>query len=296
MKVLTFDIGGTLIKFAVYDKEKGLIDFKEFEYPKKGRDGILEIISSQADIYEFDCIGICTAGLVDEKKGSIIFSSSAICDYTGTKLKEIFEEKYKKPVWVTNDVNAAALCEAHFGAGRGYNDFICLTYGTGVGGAIVINKQVYTGSNGLAGEIGHIVTHPNGKKCACGAYGCYNEHACTRTLVESCMKININYDNGKKVFEAFNNGNSQVKKEIDEWIDEVVYGLITVTHIFNPPAIILGGGIMKEEYIINEINTRLKEKVMLGYRNVKVISASFANKAGLMGAVQFALERVENDI
>lgn len=292
MKILTFDIGGTLIKSALYDEEKGLFNFQEHSYPSAGRDGLLKVLHSCMGKCDFDGIGISTAGLVDEKKGSIIFCSNAIPNYTGTGLKEIFEVEYKKPVWVLNDVNAAALGEAYFGAGKNYDDFICLTYGTGVGGAIVINKEVYNGKNGYAGEIGHIVTHLYGKDCVCGGKGCYNEYASTRALIERCMQIDDSLNDGRKIFAKLNEGNIQVKKEIDEWIDEIVYGLINIVHIFNPPALILGGGIMSQEYIISEVNRKLKKSVMPGYKDLIVLSAFLGNNAGLMGASKYALKKI----
>lgn len=290
MKALVFDVGGTLIKSALYDEENELINYEENEYPKVGRDGILQIITEKANREQFDCIGISTAGLVDEENGSIIFSSSAIYQYTGTKLKDIFEEKYKKPVYVLNDVNAAALGEAYFGSGKNYKDFICMTFGTGVGGAIVHNKKIYAGNTGLAGEVGHMIVHHNGRQCPCGAKGCYNEYASARALVNSCKLVDDKLLDGKRVFEEFYNGKSEIIKIVDLWIDEIVLGLINITHILNPSAFVLGGGIMNEKYITDEISKKLVNSIMPGYRNVRVLKAKLGNKAGLMGAAKLALE------
>lgn len=292
MRILCFDIGGTLIKSAIYDELAGLTNFKEHEYPLIGKDGILKVIDDCALSNEFDGIGISTAGLVDSERGHIMFCSDSIPNYTGTKLKDILEEKYNKPAFVVNDVNSAALGEAHFGSGADYNDFICLTYGTGVGGAIVINKQVYEGSNGLAGEIGHIVSHPNGVKCVCGLNGCYNHYASTTNLVNMCKDIDNNISNGRDVFEEFNKGNEYIKQAIDGWIDEIIYGLVSIVHIFNPPALILGGGIMSQTYIIDEIDKKLKNSIMQNYRDLVVLPAKLGNTAGLMGAAHNALVRI----
>lgn len=294
MRILAFDIGGTLIKSAIVDEDEGLCNLEEHSYPELGRDGILSILENRIDYYNssIDGIGISTAGLVDEENGVIILSSNGIPNYTGTKLKEMFELKYNKPVWVLNDVNAAALGEAHFGAGKDYKDFICLTYGTGVGGAIVINKQVYGGKNGFAGEVGHTVTHLHGKKCVCGLNGCYNDYASTKALVDNCRQVNVNIKNGRDVFNAFTQGDLKIKEQIDMWIDEIIYGLVTVVHIFNPPALILGGGVMEQKYIIDEINNRLKDSILSGYRDVIVLPAMLGNSAGLMGASYNTLQRM----
>lgn len=295
MKILCFDIGGTLIKSAIYDELAGLTSFAEYKYQLVGKDGILKVIDDCALSCEFDGIGISTAGLVDSEKGIIMFCSDAIPNYTGTKLKDILEEKYNKPVFVANDVNSAALGEVHFGAGKAYNDFICLTYGTGIGGAIVINKEIYTGNNGGAAEIGHITTHLNGASCVCGLKGCYNHYASTTNLVNMCKEIDSNIANGRDVFAEFHNGNTRIKEIIDSWIDEIVYGLVTVVHIFDPAALILGGGIMSQAYIIEEVNKKLKNSVLSSYKDVVVLPAKLGNTAGLMGAAHNVIVHMQRD-
>ncbi len=293
MKILCFDIGGTLIKSAIYDESIGLVNFQEHEYELAGRDGILKVIDDYALVCDFDGIGISTAGLVDSEKGIIMFCGDSIPNYTGTRLKDILEEKYKKPVCVANDVNSAALGESYFGAAKEYKDFICLTYGTGVGGAIVINKQIYTGKNGVAAEIGHIATHLNGVRCACGLKGCYNHYASTTNLVNMCKELDSTIANGRDVFAEFEKGNIRIKEIIDSWIDEIVYGLVIVVHIFDPAALILGGGIMSQAYIIDEVNKKLKNSVLECYKNVTILPAKLGNKAGLMGAAQNAIIQMQ---
>lgn len=292
MKILTFDIGGTLIKSGLYSD--GKIDFyTEHPYPAIGREGILEVLSNVFKSFDgsFDAVGISTAGLVDSKRGEIIFCSDAIPDYTGTKLKETAEKMCGKKAFIINDVNAAALGEGVFGAGVPYSDFICLTYGTSIGGAIVINGSVYEGRGGYAGEIGHIVTHINGKKCACGGRGCYCEYASATALVEKCRLFDESIENGRDIFEKIHDEN--IKNAVDDWIDEIILGLVTVCHIFDPPAIILGGGIMNEKYITDSVGEKLKNSVMEGYRNVNVLPALLGNKAGLMGAAAGALRSMK---
>lgn len=295
MKILCFDIGGTLIKSAIYDEMEGLCGFTEHKYEIAGRDGILKVIDDCVQFNEFDYISISTAGLVDSEKGIIMFCGDAIPNYTGTRLKDLLEEKYKKPTFVANDVNSAALGECNFGAGKDYKNFICLTYGTGVGGAIVIDNEIYTGHNGLAAEVGHIATHLNGEKCSCGLKGCYNHYASTTNLVNMCKKIDNNIANGRDVFTEFHKGNTRIKEVIDSWIDEIIYGLVTVIHILDPEALILGGGIMSQAYIIEEINKKLKNAILDSYKSVIVIAAKLGNTAGLMGAANNAIVRMQKN-
>ena len=164
MKILVFDIGGTAIKYGIC-KNGHLEETKE--YPTEAFRGGTHILNTICRLSEqylpFDAIGISTAGQVNPDEGSIIYANSNIPDYTGTQFKKILQKLFHVPVAVENDVNSAALGEAVFGAGKGKNSFLCLTYGTGVGGAIIENKQVYHGSSFSAGEFGDIITHAEEK-------------------------------------------------------------------------------------------------------------------------------------
>jgi len=291
MKILTLDVGGTAIKTALMVDGKMENAYEIQSEAKKGAAVLLKNIRKIIDACEdFDAIGISTAGQVDSEKGSIIFANENIPDYTGTELKSMLESEYKKPVFVENDVNAAAIGEAYYGAAVGEKDFICLTHGTGVGGAIVIDGKVYGGAKGVAGEIGHILVHPDGKECACGQKGCYEQYASCTALVKNSYDANPEWGSGRVIFKEFYAGQKKAEEIINAWIDEIILGLVTLTHIFNPTCIVLGGGIMNEQYIIDRINKLLPEKIMPSYRCVEVRHAKLGNNAGLYGM----LATVEN--
>ena len=137
MRILAFDIGGTFIKYAICDENFNLTDKNKVptEAEKGGQaliEKIIDIILSYDDI---DRVAISTAGQVDSENGIVVYSTDNIPYYTGMMVKKLIENKTKIPTFVENDVNAAALGEAKFGAAKGESDFICLTYGTGIGGA-----------------------------------------------------------------------------------------------------------------------------------------------------------------
>ena len=138
MRVLALDIGGTAIKSALLD-EGGQV-LQEGETPSEGRRGgkrLMERAKAVIDGYTgYDAIGVSTTGQVDAREGRIIFANENVPGYSGMQVARILRTHARVPVVVENDVNAAALGEAHFGAGVGERDFLCLTYGTGVGGAI----------------------------------------------------------------------------------------------------------------------------------------------------------------
>lgn len=288
MKILAFDIGGTEIKYAFCDEkfnltEKNSIPTNAHEGGRKIIERVVEIIKSCEGV---DRVGISTAGQVDSVKGEIIFATDSIPGYTGTKIKEIIEAETGIPTAVENDVNSAAIGEAVFGAAKGYDSFICLTYGTGIGGAIYIDGKLFTGNSFSAGEFGHIITHAGGKSCTCGGSGCYEAYASAKALVNTVSEKLGKPMNGREIFANFEN--PEIRSIIDEWIDEIVIGLKGLVYIFNPSLIVAGGGIMNEQYITDEINKRLEAELIPSYSSVKVVKALMGNDANKLGAAYLA--------
>lgn len=288
MKILAFDIGGTEIKYAFCDENFNLTDNKSI--PTNAHEGGKRIIERVVEIIKtfdgIDRIGISTAGQVDSIKGEIIFATDSIPGYTGTKIKEIIEAETGIPTAVENDVNSAAIGEAIFGAAKGCESFICLTYGTGIGGAICLDNKLFTGSSFSAGEFGHIVTHAGGRGCTCGGCGCYEVYASASALVRDVTEKTGKELNGREIFESFDN--PEIRTVIDNWIDEIVIGLKGLVYIFNPSLIVAGGGIMNEAYITDEINKRLQTELMQSFRKVKVVKALMGNDANKLGAAYLA--------
>lgn len=288
MKILAFDIGGTEIKYGFCDEnfnlsEKNSVPTNAHEGGKRIIERIIEIAKNLGGA---DRIGISTAGQVNSIKGEIIFATDTLPGYTGMKIKEIIEAETGIPTAVENDVNSAAVGEAVFGAAKGCPDFICLTYGTGIGGAIFIDGKLYSGSSFSAGEFGHIITHANGRECTCGGKGCYETYASTTALVRSAKeKLGVEM-NGREIFANFDK--PEVKAVIDEWIDEIVIGLKSLIYIFNPPLVVLGGGILNEKYITDEINSRLQKELMGSFGNAKIVKALMGNDANKLGAAYLA--------
>jgi len=295
MKVLGLDIGGTYIKTGIID-ETGRV-YETGEIPTNAHLGgqvlmnrILEIIGEYKD-KDVNLIGISTAGQVDVKTGSIIHATDNIPGWTGMEIKRIIEEKFNIPTWVENDVNAAALGEAVFGAAKGEKSFLCVTYGTGIGGAIVENGEIYRGAYGSAGEFGHIITHVGGRACTCGGNGCYEAYASVTALINDVMKqTGMTGITGRDVFRIMEEGNRDVQRIIDNWLDEVLAGLVSLIHIFNPSCIVLGGGVMNQDYSIEYIRSNIKSRIMQNYRKVAVKKALLGNHAGLLGAAFIALK------
>ena len=291
MKVLVFDIGGTSIKHGICIDNQ-LSDVGETPTDaKKGARHVMEtVISLIKDIpIRYDAIGISTAGQVNAATGSIIYANQNIPGYTGTQIRQELEELFHVPVLVENDVNAAAMGEAIYGAGKPFDSFLMLTYGTGVGGAVVSHKQIFHGSSYSASEFGAIITHSDARLSGKDYFdGCYEKYASTTALVKQAMEYNPTLDNGKKVFASLTD--SRVMEILDRWIDEIMLGLATLTHIYNPSCIILGGGVMVQPLIQEKIEAKKSRFIMPSFAHVQLIPAALGNSAGLLGANYLAVE------
>lgn len=285
MRILAFDIGGTFIKYGIIDENFKLSEKHKVptEAMRGGQVVIKKIISIIESFDNIDRVAISTAGQIDSENGIVVHSTDNIPYYTGMMVKKIVENKTGIPTFVENDVNAAAIGEAKFGAAKGHNDFICITYGTGVGGTLFLNGSIYKGSNSSAGEIGHMIVHAGGKSCTCGGEGCYECYSSAKALVTAVNKVTKEPLDAFQIFEKENFEKPEIRSEIDKWIDEIIIGLINIIYTFNPPLIVLGGGIMNENYIIDLIDRKIYNQLMENYRDVKIVRAQMGNDAALFG-------------
>lgn len=290
MRILTFDIGGTNIKYALCDEKFVLSDKHTVptEAHKGGQELVLKIISIIEQYENIDRIGISTAGQVDSENGIVVYSTDNIPYYTGMMVKKIIENKTGIPTFVENDVNAFAMGEAKFGAGKGKSDFLCLTYGTGIGGALYLDNKLYKGMGSSAGEFGHMITHAGGKQCTCGGEGCYECYASTKALLDSVNKRNSTQLNAFEIFEKENFSKPEIRSVIDQWIDEMIIGLINIIYIFNPPLIVLGGGIMNEDYVIDLVDRKIYNLLMENFRDVNIVRSKLGSDAALLGVASEA--------
>lgn len=287
MKLTVLDIGGTSIKYAKY--ENGVLEnFSECntEAYEGGPYVIQKVIKIIHGLGTCDGIGISTAGQVDFERGCIRYANDNIPGYTGMEIRKILEEEFEVPVFVENDVNAVAIGEGKFGAARGISDYLCLTYGTGVGGAAVIDGKLLRGSGGSAAEFGSMIIHGEHVNQGGVLEGCYEYYASTSALVQKVQERFPYIANGRQVFEKLEI--PAIQMLVDEWIREIAHGLVTLIHIFNPKCVILGGGVMNQAYVVEAVRRRVKECIMPSFCDVEILAASLGNKAGLWGAVYIA--------
>lgn len=298
MKIIGIDIGGTAVKYGLLEENGKLLEGGEFPTEAgKGIENLFNNICKVIDKYMTeDTLGIAVSGTgqIDGSIGKVIGGNPIIPGWIGTNLVERLEAKYNLPAVLENDVNCAALGEKWLGAGKEAEDFICLTIGTGIGGGIVLNNNIFRGDTCVAGEFGHIQIVKNGEQCLCGKKGCYERYASATALVRM-VKEKIGKElNGKEIFELEKSGNKDIKAVVEQWIDYFTDGLSTIIYIFNPSLIVIGGGVTKQgEYLLKRIIKSLDFKVGENYKkNLKIKFAELGNDAGMLGAEYLLLKKV----
>lgn len=290
MKILGIDIGGTSIKTDIYDENgKNLMQFSmhptqidKDKQTNKILEQVYELVENYMKNNIIDGIAISTAGVVNNN-GEIVFAGSTIPGYSGIGIKESLEKRYNLPVSVQNDVNCAALAEMWLGNAKNTTSSFMITIGTGIGGALVIDNQLIQGYNFTAGEVGYIPVQGES----------WENKASTSALIEAYeIRSGLKNQDGKLFFEALEKGEVLAQEIFDEFIDSLAEGLIIISYLFNPEAIIIGGGIMsRENMIIPALRNKISEKECNQiFLPKKILSAKFGNEAGRLGATRYFLK------
>ena len=299
-KVVGIDIGGTMIKFGLLTLEGNILESGEIDTEaSKGIDilfgklcGIVEKFLKDNEI-----IGIAVSGTgqIDGSIGKVIGGNPIIPGWIGTNLVEKLENRFNMPAVLENDVNCAALGEKWLGAGKGQDNFVCITIGTGIGGGVVLNGDIFRGDTCVAGEFGHIQIEKNGKPCLCGKKGCFERYASATALVNMAKERTGETLNGKEIFDRERAGEEVFVDIIKEWVDYFTDGLSTIAYIFNPPLIVIGGGVTKQgDYLLDKINKSFDRKVGINYKkNLQIKFAELGNNAGMLGAEYLLLKKIK---
>ena len=312
MKYLGIDIGGTSVKMGIvtelgeilckysYDVSFDGYDTPIFETVKKVID--IFLIKNNVSAKELSGIGVSATGQIDSNIGSVVGVGGNIKNWCGTEIKKELESIYNVRTTVVNDANCMVIGEQWIGKARGYKNVIGVTIGTGVGGGIIVDSKILQGSIGIAGELGHFSIDAHGRKCTCGNMGCYEGVASITALVKEVKKNyeklgNISFAkekvNGNIIFRELEE-NKELQNIVDSWIENISIGLISLTHIFNPEIILIGGGVSSQERLfIEPIRKIVLDKVMKKFsENLKVESAMLGNDAGLVGAVYYNIQSI----
>lgn len=288
---ICIDIGGTSIKYGVIGEDRKFSETGEMptEAEKGGAD-VLEKAAGIADRlrkkYRISGICVSTAGMVDPEEGKIIYAAPLIPDYTGTEIRKTMEERFHIPCSVENDVNCAGMAEALEGSGKGSPLCVCLTVGTGIGGAIIMDGKLVRGSSGSACEVGYM--HLPG--------GAFQDIAASSVLVRQAAwykQISPDQIDGRYVFEQAKAGDECCIRAIDEMTDALGMGIANICYVLNPGVVILGGGIMAQREYLRERIEKSMEKYLLPsvLQQTRLEFAGNGNHAGMLGAYLCFLDR-----
>lgn len=299
MKAIGIDIGGTTIKYGLLDLEGNLLEKSEIETEaSKGVENLYKklfsIIESYKEKEKIVGIAISATGQIDGEKGKVIGGNDIIPGWIGSEVVKEIEKRYQLPTVLENDVNCAALGELW--KGKGEKNFICLTIGTGIGGAIILNGELFRGKNGIAAEFGHIQIEKNGKRCLCGKKGCFERYASTTALIDMVKEETGELLDGKEIFlRALKN--SKYQKIIDIWIDYLTDGLSSLVYIFDPNLVVIGGGVTKQgDKLLEKIRQSLEKKIGENHKkSLKIEFALLGNDAGIIGAEYLLKKRLKNN-
>ena len=288
MNILAIDIGGTMIKYGLVSSDGEILSTDKIETEaEKGLENILNKIDNIFKRYkENNPVGIAVSGTgqINGIIGKVIGGNPIIPNWIGTNLVKILEKKYNLPAVLENDVNCVALGEKWIGAGKDLSNFICLTIGTGIGGGIILNNQLFRGENFVAGEFGHILI----KK------GEFEQFASTTALIRLVKERTEKTLNGKEIFDLEKKEIVEYQEVISEWIENLTDGLSSIIYCFNPANIILGGGVIEQgEPLINKIKNSLFKKIGPQFKEkLNITQAKLGNNAGMIGASYLLLEKI----
>jgi len=295
MLFLGIDIGGTNVKFGVMDENYIIIKKDSIPTGAEGEgDEILaDIIKKAAELcgeFDIEAVGIGVAGRVNSALG-VLESANNLPSLRQMGIADIVGKSLGKRATLANDARAAVCGELYAGAGKNYQIFAMMTLGTGVGGGIVINKKMYFGKFGGAGEFGHMTIEQNGIPCRCGQVGCLEHYASVTALIrqtkeavekhpESLLsKLSAGGVTGKTAFDAMKQGCPIGTEVVDKYIGYVAVGATNVARVLQPDAIVIGGAISTEgDTLIRPLREKFKQRC-------DIVASELKNDAGIIGAV-----------
>jgi glucokinase len=216
----------------------------------------------------------------------------------------MMEERLNKYVKIENDANAAALGEFLAGSAKGCKNAVAITLGTGVGGGIIIDGKIYSGSNFAGAELGHMVIVKDGKKCGCGRKGCWEAYASATALINmtkdairsekaefsymlNAVDGDIEQVNGKTPFDAMKDGDATGKEVVENYISYLACGIVNVINIFQPDVLCIGGGVSRQgETLLAPVRAIVEQERITKHndKQTQVCAATLGNDAGIIGA------------
>lgn len=305
------DLGGTNIVSVIVNHQGKIVNrLKVPTLTERGKEATIKritetihenIVQSTIAIDDITGIGIGAPGPLDIKRGIINFAPN-LPGWRDVPLRKILEDEFNTKVVLENDANAAAWGERCFGIGRGVDNLVCFTLGTGIGGGIIIDGKIYHGSNYGAAELGHMTVNKDGPRCNCGNYGCleaYSSATGIKNRIKNRIKEGIkskflSFDDNKlfeslrlkSIFETARKGDKLTKGVVEEAISYLGIAIANIVNILNPEMVVLVGGITNEgDKLLIPLRREVKKRAFYSnYKSLKIVIGKLGGNAGVLGA------------
>ena len=305
------DVGGTKVLGGVVDESGSVVKTARRDTPREGGPALTQAIADVAQElmaqFTIDSVGVSAAGFVSSDRKTMLATPN-IAGWNGVDLDNELTSLIGLPVVIENDANAAAWGEARFGAGRGKRHMLMLTVGTGIGGGIIVNGELYRGAFGIAAEIGHIRVVPEGHLCGCGARGCFEQYGSGNALMRHAREaIAASPDiarnllsrgdgtleglTGQAITDAARDGDAVALAAFNTTAQWLGAGIATLSVILDPECVVIGGGVIDAGDILLEPTRAALVRYMPfagKHPYPEIIGAQLGNEAGLVGVADLA--------
>ena len=311
--VLAADLGGTNLRMAAINEQGEILYRQKYETPKSERaDEILRVICESAERCieatkesgEIVAVAAAVPATINSDNG-IISKAPNIPALDGFRFAAALSSELNLPVVLENDANSAAVGEFWLGGSKGFQNSICITLGTGVGGGVIVFDKILRGVDGTAGEIGHICVEPLGAPCGCGSRGCVEQYSSATAMVRLVRELESQYpksllQNKQRftaldIYEAGKKGDElalEVFRQTGFYLGIALAGLVNV---LNPEVIVIGGGASAGwDLFINHVKEQIRQRSFREpAERVKLVRAELGDDAGILGVAHLAFERLK---
>lgn len=294
--LLGIDIGATNTRIAVLNTNGEIITSEHLPSQMAlGRPFFEELAARAAALsqtYQARVVGVGSAGQIDRMSGSYLPGLYPKAAWVGVPLREIVQYATGLPTYVDNDCKMSAYAELKIGQGQGFQDFVALTVGTGLGGGIIGNGQLLQGAQGIAGHVGHISITSHGPQCLCGNRGCLELYASGTAVAKRGSEVLQEKLSSPQVFQLAAVGNQKALQVVHEMADALGQGLGVMTNMLNPERFILSGSILEWYPLLEEtMHQSFTASAMNGLQNTPILCSNLAGQGGIIGAALYAWDQ-----
>ena len=311
LNAIGIDVGGTKVLGGVVTESGEILATARRDTPREGGRALTEAIANVAtelsQQYPVDSIGISAAGFISSDRQTMLATPN-ISNWNGVNLVNELTEILHKKIVLENDANAAAWGEFKFGAGRGRNDLMMLTLGTGVGGGLILDGAVFRGAFGIGAELGHMRLIPEGQLCGCGIRGCLEQYASGSALMRHAREAidaspflarnllergdgTIEGLKGQHITEAARDGDPVAIAAFNTMANYLGAGIASLCAVIDPSCIVLGGGVIDagELFLTPTREAALRLIPFSGkHPYPEIVPAELGNNAGLVGVADLS--------